>query len=68
MTNKTWAIINTDGLVENTILWDGISLWSPPVGTTCIEITDTDVSSGWYYVDGVFELPKQPELTNSITE
>ena len=24
-----WAIINADGIVENVILWDGITEWNP---------------------------------------
>lgn len=42
-----YAIIR-DGAVENVILWDGASPWSPPAGATMRELGRTEVVDiGW---------------------
>lgn len=53
---KVFAIVRTStGVVENTILWDGIEEWQPPSGTSAIE---TDCAAiGWSYSNGVFFEP-----------
>lgn len=57
----TYAVIfSSTGIVENLILWDGVTDWSPPEGCIAIE---TDIAQiGWSYVDGEFIAPPEPEV------
>ena len=56
-----YAIIDTNNLVINMVVWDGNPPWSPPEG--CIAVLAIgDASIGWSYVDGEFIPPApQPE-------
>jgi len=42
---NTYLIIE-DNQVINTVLWDGVSEWTPPEGTTLV-IAPTHVGIGW---------------------
>lgn len=35
-----YAIVDDDGLVLNVALWDQVTAWSPPTGTTAIPASD----------------------------
>jgi len=57
-----YAVVR-DGVVENVIVWDGQSAWSPPDGTTLVPLPFTKEEDGvrrytagigWNYVDGEF--------------
>lgn len=53
---KTYAIVNSvTGLVENIIVWDGVSEWDAPDGFLAVLADETGI--GWSYVDGVFVAP-----------
>lgn len=53
---ETYAIVNVaTGLVENTILWDGVSNWDAPEGLVAVPTEEAGI--GWAYVDGVFVTP-----------
>jgi len=42
-----WAVVR-DGLVENTVVWDGESDWTPPDGTELVNLADwPHVGIGW---------------------
>lgn len=57
---SVWAVIN-NGIVENTILWDGVTEWSPcHSDDDVVEISNLPISPGWLYSDGHFS---QPEIT-----
>lgn len=44
-----WAVIR-DGLVENTVVWDGESDWTPPDGTILESLAEwPHVGIGWTY-------------------
>jgi hypothetical protein len=44
-----WAVIR-DALVENTVLWDGESDWTPPEGSILESLADWPyVGIGWTY-------------------
>ena len=52
-----WAVI-ANGKVENVVIWDGQSNWSPGEGFVVVELPDNSpVSIGWVAVeiDGVWE-------------
>ena len=49
-----WAVIDGDTVV-NTVVWDGVSDWTPPEGTVLVSLADhPHVGIGWDYVDGEF--------------
>jgi len=49
-----WAVID-GGLVVNTVVWDGVSDWSPPEGTELVSLAEfPHVGIGWDFVDGEF--------------
>lgn len=56
-----YAIVNdSTGLVENIIIWDGVSDWSAPDG---FEVVQSDVAGiGWSYGDKQFVAPDLPPL------
>jgi hypothetical protein len=55
-TGKVAAIINSDGIVENMIVWDDQSF--PPEGKTVVVLDyPCDPGIGWIYVDGQFTNP-----------
>lgn len=56
-TASNYAVV-TDGVVSNTIIWDGESGWSPPDGSIAIVIPDGAVAGiGSTYADGAFTPP-----------
>lgn len=46
---SNYAIVrDSDGLIENITVWDGVTPWTPPAGTTAVEYTDEARIDGWY--------------------
>lgn len=60
---KHWAVIDSTNLVINIVDWDGESEWSPPTGTTIVDLTGVEIapSLGWTYENGIFIPPPPPE-------
>jgi hypothetical protein len=55
-----YAIIE-NGIVVNTIEWDGSTPWEAPAGSTIVQIPDgAYVGIGSTYAGGVFSAPPQP--------
>ncbi|SEK02602.1 hypothetical protein [Paraburkholderia tropica] len=55
-----YAIVE-NGLVVNTVEWDGVSSWQPPSGSAAVQVpTGTYVGIGSTYSNGVFGAPPQP--------
>ena len=52
-------LIVKDNTVINTVLWDGVSDWTPPEGTT-VELAPAHVGIGWTRVDGEWVAPEPP--------
>jgi hypothetical protein len=67
---KHWAMIDSNNLVINIIDWDGESDWSPPQGTTIIDLTNYEItpSIGWTYENGAFVPPPPPEPTPVVND
>lgn len=59
---KKFAVV-LDGLVVNTVVWDGVSDWNPNEGEA-IEAGE-DVGIGWSYANGEFSAPPVPKLTQA---
>jgi hypothetical protein len=56
----TYAVIH-DGVVVNTIEWDGSSDWTEPAGMTTQPVPDgAYVGIGSTFENGVFSAPPQP--------
>ena len=53
-----YAIIDSTGLVINTVVWDGETPWSPPAGQTAVPFTEGGI--GWTYANGTFTPPPSP--------
>jgi len=52
--DAVYAVVR-DGLVENTVVWDGESDWTSPDGTELVSLADhPHVGIGWDYADGEF--------------
>jgi hypothetical protein len=44
-----YAIV-LDGVVSNIIVWDGVAVWSPPVGSVVVALdADQPCDIGWTY-------------------
>ena len=54
----TYAVVKS-GVIVNVIVWDGVSEWSPPEGTTIVK-TDT-AGIGWLWDGETFYNPMPPE-------
>lgn len=54
-----YALVNSSiGLIENIILWDGATEWTPPAGFSAEEIPAEEfVNIGYYYLNGTFQPP-----------
>lgn len=52
-------LIIKDEQVINTILWDGVSDWTPPEGTT-VELAPAHVGIGWVRVADNWVAPEAP--------
>ena len=52
-------LIIKDEQVINTVLWDGVSDWTAPEGTT-VELAPAHVGIGWTRVDGNWVAPEPP--------
>lgn len=58
----TFAVIN-NGIVENCIVADSLTIAQDITGLTCIEYTsDTEVSVGYLYENGIFTNPNPPVI------
>lgn len=55
-----YAIVeDATGVVVNIVVWDGVTPWEPPAGTTVVEDVDGVAWIGGTYVDGEFA-PQPP--------
>lgn len=50
-----YAIIDANGNVVNTVLWDGSDDWQPPAGMQAVQSDQASV--GWTYAAGTFSAP-----------
>jgi hypothetical protein len=55
----TYAIVSdASKVVENIIVWDGVSPWTPPPGTTAVNVDGIPCDIGWIQQpDGGFAPP-----------
>ena len=60
---KRYAIIDSNGTVDNIILWDEAAQWSPPESMTMVNVEDVLCSIGWKYENEMFTNPNLPTDT-----
>jgi hypothetical protein len=51
---KRYAIVNSNGFVDNIILWDEATQWSPPEGSTMVKVEEILCDIGWKYENEAF--------------
>ncbi|EFH6041019.1 tail fiber assembly protein [Escherichia coli] len=62
MVPESYAVVNSDGLIINIVVWDGVTEWGPPEGTHAVRCGDNLCGIGGTYKDGVFTFPPAPEV------
>lgn len=64
---KKHAIIGANQIVENIVLWDGVSEWAPPKDKILIDVENIRCGIGWNYENGMFiEPPRPPVIEEKI--
>ena len=55
-----YAVINLQtNIVENAIVWDGVTQWDPPDGYYVEPFGDSVAGIGWSYIQGEFIPPSE---------
>ena len=53
-----YALIDSNGVVQNIVVWDGVSPWTPPDGLTAVLNPETVCAGiGWTYESKAFVAP-----------
>jgi hypothetical protein len=60
---NNYAVVNQQtNIIENVILWDGVSSWTSPENTYVILVPEgANVAVGWSCIDGVIIDPNMVE-------
>ena len=58
-----YAVVDKEGTIVNTVVWDGESTWSPPEGTEAVDCGDNACQIGGTYINGIFTPPAAPEVS-----
>lgn len=61
MDTNAWAVIDSNCIVVNIVVWDGSEEWSPPEGMTAVNCGDKPFCIGGSYKDGEFIPPSVSE-------
>lgn len=56
-----YAIVNSEDMVENIIVWDGASLWPTPEGRKLVSAEEKMCNIGWKHNNGNFFDPNPPQ-------
>jgi hypothetical protein len=60
---KKYAVVNSENVVVNMVLWDEASQWSPPDEHIAVKAEDVACGIGWTHNDGAFVQPEEPLQT-----
>jgi hypothetical protein len=52
----TYALVDSTDTVQNIIVWDGVSQYTPPPGEVTVPLT-SGAGIGWTYANGTFTAP-----------
>lgn len=64
MDAEVYAVVDKDGNIVNTVLWDGEADWQPGDGLVAVHCGENRCSIGGRYEDGVFYDLLSPNPTN----
>lgn len=56
-----YAVVDSNDVVQNIIVWDEVSQWQPPEGHSLVKADDVACNIGWKHNNGVFSDPNPPE-------
>lgn len=59
-----YALINNQNIVDNIVLWDGETVWTPPNKLQPINVENIECDIGWIYDGSVFTAPEIIEVTS----
>jgi hypothetical protein len=62
MSKRYAVIVQATGNVESVVMWDGISAWEPPTGTTAIQSDTANIGDTWNGTDFVPAPQSPPKL------
>ena len=67
-TEPVYALVNSQGLVVNCVVWDGVSPYTPPAGQIPVLATG-GAGPGWTYANGTFTppTPSPPSPTSYLS-
>ena len=66
--SNRWAVVDSDGLVTNVVLWDGVTEWHPGPGLTVVNLAGSSAGPGWTYDGSTFSPPPTTsEPAESVT-
>ncbi|HID2696833.1 TPA: tail fiber assembly protein [Klebsiella pneumoniae] len=60
MAVEVYVVIDSEGNVVSTSLWDGEAEWAPPEGMEAVKTGDSGAGIGWTYKKGKFTPPPPP--------
>lgn len=60
MTNEVYAVVDAEGNIVNTVVWDGEAEWSPGEGLQAVACGNSDCQIGGTYKKGKFYSPVVP--------
>ena len=64
---KRYAIVDSNNKVDNIVIWDEASQWSPPEGMSMVKAEDMLCDLGWTYNGESFTAPPE-EPTEAAPE
>lgn len=56
---KRYAIVDSNNKVDNIVIWDEASQWSPPEGMKMVKAEDMLCDLGWTYDGEAFVAPPE---------
>lgn len=54
-----YALINSENIVDNIVLWDGGDSWQPPENMTCLNVEGIQCDIGSTYNGSIFIAPER---------
>lgn len=56
---QRYALINSENIVDNIVLWDGGDSWQPPENMTCLNVEGIQCDIGSTYNGSIFIAPER---------
>lgn len=63
---QRYALVDSSGVVDNVVMWDGGEDWAPPQGFTTVQ---SDIAAiGWTYANGTFSAPEPQPVVLTLAQ